>query len=395
MLSLPVLGEVQFDVHGISAWRLLLRAEAEALKDHPSFGPPKYTDKLVGVRVLGFSLRDFWDHNSEHLFVSTIAYEHLLLDIRSCFSVDGVAVGSKEEEEAQHAKVYKLGLHYRNNLMRVFRFNTGPTPPSSAHASPPSFEKHKEVILSAMVNAPGTKGEAKKRALLRDGYKCMISGAYDYDSCLKYPEIEELAANNVATNTQCAHLFSETAQDINQVGALVLMLISAYLSPMHECPVTAFTILKMFGLETPVRKILGGQVNNLCNVLTMASSLHSAFDHFEFWLEEVPGESNTYNVQASNDIFFRYAERPPRRVKFQLDPEMVADFRKRGLPPPELPDRNLIAIRAACARVAYKSGAAEQINQVARDRDDIMVIAEDGSNADFLSSVLSHISTNV
>ncbi|EGO00465.1 hypothetical protein SERLA73DRAFT_73176 [Serpula lacrymans var. lacrymans S7.3] len=108
-----------------------------------------------------FSLKDFSDHGRQHLLVHPIAYERLLLEIRSGFSAGGVAVGSKEEQ-AQHAKVHQLGLLYRNNLMNPVRSNTGPTPASNAHVSRPSFEEHKEAILSAMADAPKTKGNAKK-----------------------------------------------------------------------------------------------------------------------------------------------------------------------------------------------------------------------------------------
>ena len=49
-------------------------------------------------------------------------------------------------------------------------------------------------------------------------------------------------------------------------------------------------MLKMFGLEHEVKKLLKGQVNNLSNVLTLSHDVHKAFDHFGIWLEEVPGK---------------------------------------------------------------------------------------------------------
>jgi hypothetical protein len=50
----------------------------------------------------------------------------------------------------------------------------------------------------------------------------------------------------------------------------------------------------------------------------------------------------------------------------------------------------LIAIRAACARVAHASGAAEQIDQIIHDQEMIPVLAMDGSNADLLNSLLTN-----
>ena len=49
-------------------------------------------------------------------------------------------------------------------------------------------------------------------------------------------------------------------------------------------------MLKMFGLEHEVEKLLGGQVNTLSNVLTLSHDMHQAFDRFALWLEEVPGK---------------------------------------------------------------------------------------------------------
>lgn len=48
-------------------------------------------------------------------------------------------------------------------------------------------------------------------------------------------------------------------------------------------------MIKMFGLEAEVEKLLGGAVNNPSNVLTLSHELHQAFDRLSLWLEEVPG----------------------------------------------------------------------------------------------------------
>ena len=58
-----------------------------------------------------------------------------------------------------------------------------------------------------------------------------------------------------------------------------------------------------------------------------------------------------------------------------------------------LPDPVLIAVRAACARVANLSGAAEQADRILRDMEDITVLADDGSMAELLSSRLSMSTT--
>ena len=46
----------------------------------------------------------------------------------------------------------------------------------------------------------------------------MITGGYDYDSCVEFPEILEADEAGVVVSTEFAHLFSESAQDGNKVG---------------------------------------------------------------------------------------------------------------------------------------------------------------------------------
>ena len=121
----------------------------------------------------------------------------------------------------------------------------------------------------------------------------MITGAYDLGSSVKYPEI--LAASKagvgVYVTTECAHLFSESAQDGDKVILLISCLAPFLMSNQpSEYAGTAFTMLKMFGLDHEVDKLLGGRVNNLSNVLTLSREMHDAFDRFALWLEEIPGQ---------------------------------------------------------------------------------------------------------
>ena len=46
----------------------------------------------------------------------------------------------------------------------------------------------------------------------------MITGSYDSDSCIKFPEILEADEAGVVVSTECVHLFSESAQDGNKVS---------------------------------------------------------------------------------------------------------------------------------------------------------------------------------
>ena len=61
MTALPSLDTCGLQGTGLSIWHTLLQAENTALQD-PSRTKAKYNDPLIGIRLLGFFLKDFWDH---------------------------------------------------------------------------------------------------------------------------------------------------------------------------------------------------------------------------------------------------------------------------------------------------------------------------------------------
>lgn len=75
-------------------------------------------------------------------------------------------------------------------------------------------------------------------------------------------------------------------------------------------------------------------------------------------------------------------------VTFRVDPDVAAACIAKNIDPPSLPSPSLLAIRAACSRVAHMSGAAEHVDQILRDLEDTPVMAEDGGSAHLLESRL-------
>lgn len=92
-------------------------------------------------------------------------------------------------------------------------------------------------------------------------------------------------------------------------------------------------------------------------------------------------------------MFLTLQPKPYRRVVFQVDPAIVARCQAKGIPAPALPNPALIALRAACARVAHISGAVKLFDQIFRDREETRYMADDGSTADLLTSLLLQIQT--
>ncbi|KAJ6602534.1 hypothetical protein DFH09DRAFT_449335 [Mycena vulgaris] len=254
------------------------------------------------------------------------------------------------------------GLFLRNNFMRVFRSNGGPL----REVSRPSLDTY--------WGGNGDPAEIEitsQKALARDGFRCLISGFYDYPSCNAAPELKPPEADKREVETQCAHIFSESAQSNPEYAA------------------GAMAPLELFGIPEVVQKLLEANVNELFNVLSMSIQLHTQFDRLHFWLEQIPNKPHHYKVCASNDRFFEVLTDTPRReVVFAVDPDVVARCTAKNIAVPELPDPDLLALRAACSRVAHMSGAAEQYDQILRDLDEISVMSSDGSSAGFLETLL-------
>ena len=94
-------------------------------------------------------------------------------------------------------------------------------------------------------------------------------------------------------------------------------------------------------------------------------------------------------AENEREVLKTVCPRPATCVTFKVDPDSAAFCKENGTALPELPSRDLIGLRAACARVAHMSGAAEQIDQSYRDEEDTTVMANDGSTGDLLSSLLN------
>jgi hypothetical protein len=113
-LFMPALPKnVDLDPDGVSAWNLLLAAEDTALKKDTS--PAKYLDEVIGVRILGFFLLDFYTHSNVHR-IGLIPYKRILREIISCFDSFEVLA---TDDEAKFKAVFDLGLKYHIRLLGI------------------------------------------------------------------------------------------------------------------------------------------------------------------------------------------------------------------------------------------------------------------------------------
>ncbi|KAJ7269741.1 hypothetical protein C8J57DRAFT_1323001 [Mycena rebaudengoi] len=386
--KLPSVEKCGLNHEGKSVWPLILSAEKAAIRNAPTSGP-KYNDNLIGARVVGFLLLDMYQH-PRHSF-GLNPYWRLVKEINSCATP--INEDPQKDTEAQHTAIYNLGLLYRNHLICFWldqfavRSNTGPVLEESAPPSRPSLERVRQEFITKMAQQkedikqakedvekdkskedkkmdPSTPAAARKESLVRDGFRCVVTGAYDFDSCDRIPELQAArqADNAYRAITQCVHIFSETARGEGKTNYSA----------------SAMAILKMFGLDSKVESLVGRNVHNHFNVLTMRIDLHQLFDRLIFWLEEEFGEENTYTICSVNNSVRELPSPPPERVTFKVDPKLEAECLAATTQPPSLPSPSLLAVRAACCRVAHLSGAAEQIDQILCDLEEVSELAEDG-----------------
>ncbi|KAJ7164800.1 hypothetical protein C8R43DRAFT_988552 [Mycena crocata] len=280
---------------------------------------------------------------------------------------------------------------YLDLLICSFRTNTTKYPPPSNHPSRPSMDQLDDMLTDAIQASGADHGSARTRALARDGYHCMLSNTIDKQSFQKHPAVKELGKKSGAAvhPIHACHIFNESLLE--------------RIDPTDEYPHqrhhggAALRILKMFGLSNVVERLMTISINeaaaaagvhDLINIISLHHSLHAAFDDLK-----VAFEPTADGVPNKYDIFFAYPELTYGYLglKHQVELTNFAGNRKfksahKQLP---LPDPQLLALHAVCARVAHMSGAGEVLDEFDREVEEMRVFARDGASANLLYMKLS------
>lgn len=265
-----------------------------------------------------------------------------------------------------------LGEMYYSHFVRAFRSNKVRIPTPSSHASRPSFDRLADMVKAAMEETPSSHGSAKRKALVRDGFRCVVTGRYDHATYRQSEEIrvEADAKNASIMPTECAHILDEST-NFNIKSK----------PDKEEYASTVWTIMKRFGYESLPEELNGPLIHRLENVMTLSQDIHYMFDHLELWFAEMP-KLHCYKLEAV-EIFQRVLSTLPEYVTFT-----TPDKDKLPLPSP-----SYLKLHAACCRIAHLSGAAEYVEKFYRDMEDTQVLAHDGSAAKLLEEALLHASS--
>ncbi|KAJ3899282.1 hypothetical protein F5879DRAFT_523733 [Lentinula edodes] len=297
----------------------------------------QYGDKkLMQARVLGYML---------YYSPTDAARAAITRAILSC--------NDNDEQLSELAELYTIFF------IHCFRKFKGRNPTTQSHPSPDSFDVMKNVILSKLNQAPENHSEARAHALLRDGFRDPFTGKYDY-LAEQFDAVDppELLLEFGCASLQVAHIAPDSTY-LRLEGV----------KTDYAASITA--ILQQFGYD--FEKFKGAKVHSLCNLITMSLDMHDAFDQLRIYLEEIG--TNTYQVKG----FKQTQMVPGHDIKFSTDdPEFYP-----------VPDRELIALHAMCAKVAHMSGAGAYVEDLDRDVEDLGVLASNGGSADVLSHALA------
>ncbi|KAJ3795198.1 hypothetical protein GGU11DRAFT_793056 [Lentinula aff. detonsa] len=314
-----------------NAYNIVQTKEREVLKN-PLVNPSQqqregYQDTLVNLRVIGYLFLFFPGPN-----------HRALADVFS-------SVVSAED-----TYLATLGEIYKKCFVRAF-YKYRKTPAFiPSHPSRPSFDQRVDKIRETLYEAPKDYSDSKFKALIRDNFRCMISGVYEEEYQHQFPEDEV----DTALSTEMAHVIPEG----NYFGLD---------KPNKEkYAASILAVFDRFGFI--IEKF---DVHSLTNVMTMIQPIHNSFDRLRLWLESTD-KLNEYKVVVVNR---KHAFVPEKPITFKsTDPRLP------------LPDPQALELHAAACKVAHLSGAAEQFEKYSRDFESTYVLAEDGGS----SAVLEH-----
>ncbi|KAF8188976.1 hypothetical protein BJ912DRAFT_1031865 [Pholiota molesta] len=305
----------------------------------------KRAKELIYVRILGYLLHHVPSEEGLHQAVT---------DILSCRTDENLL---------------ELGLMYFDGYIRPFRANKGRTPIPSEDASHPSFDTIAAMMNDTLDTGPPSHTTAKKKALFRDGHRCVVTKGYDIPSLIAIRELRDRLSSDPPDTksgnsfTECAHIFAESN--------------NADIEPRSDKQGNAATIwdiMMRFGYGTLPEDLNGSKLHRLENVMTLIN-LHESFDKLYIWFVKAENKDNTYTLESAYPRFYPHL---PQSVTFT-----TPDPRDYPVPSP-----TYLAIHAACAKIAHLSGAGEYIDQLCCDMEAGTTLNPDGSSAEVLEHAL-------
>ncbi|KAJ3881139.1 hypothetical protein F5051DRAFT_301082, partial [Lentinula edodes] len=237
------------------------------------------------------------------------------------------------------------------DTLLVYKFKGSRTPFTPSHPSRPSFDARVQEIKATILQAPKNHSEAKDKALVRDGYRCVVTGIID-TKCKGFFDLTELKKSGTL-RTECAHIMPETTYFGLDKGKT------------KDYSASVLAVFDRFGVQFD--KLNEGNIHSLWNVMTLVQPIHDCFNRLELWFEATDNE-HEYFIKTTDET---------NRLLSELNGPITLTSSDPNVP---LPDSKLLAFHAAACRVAHLSGATEYMEEILRDFSRLNVLAEDGGS---------------
>ncbi|KZT10242.1 uncharacterized protein LAESUDRAFT_721578 [Laetiporus sulphureus 93-53] len=248
-----------------------------------------------------------------------------------------------------------LAYYYWTNIIVRVRSAGGRTPAPSSHPSRKDFEP--------TVKPEPAKGLSvlKAEALVRDGYKCVITEKVDWK------HVAEVKIRTGLGKAEAAHIMPFSLNDFEETNVPTLANKTAIWTALQ-----AFSGRILDGLK-------GNGINSLENVLTLEACMHQMFGELVLALEPVEAKPNVYRILTWGNA----------TDSREFLPEVVtlSDHSNSGK---ALPNRAYLSLHAAICKVLHASGRAEELDRILEDLNEgeTPVLSHDGSTADLLEIAL-------
>ncbi|KAF9473949.1 hypothetical protein BDN70DRAFT_347629 [Pholiota conissans] len=251
---------------------------------------------------------------------------------------------------------------YYEDFIRAFRPNKGRDAESLIPKGDPDSDSDDSCSLSRIpidvihdiwTEGPQSSRDARNNALIRDGYRCVVSGRYEVDAIDRIKALSSRIMSDDPTfsidATKCTYVFVPPTDTPIEPG-----------SEKRDNAGALWAILDHFGYSEIPGELNGSKIHRFENIMTMSALADELFDNLQLWFVKTD-EEDKYKLEATKfHTFLIYRELASSGyVTFKSpDPE--------NLP---VPSSIYLGIHAACAKVAYFSGASEYIDKIARQHD--------------------------
>ncbi|KAK0438741.1 hypothetical protein EV421DRAFT_1969948 [Armillaria borealis] len=318
---------------------------------------PRHPPVVLCARVLGYTLLEV---------PSISGNEHMAKSINEVNTDDALLA---------------LGNYYIQSLLHIFSTKGPGTPVPSDDPSSPDVDNLAEFRRYILEQSSMNPSAAKKAAsaLLRDGFHCMLkTNMYDVEYLdRKLSAVLARNPNYDAEPLKCAHIFPEALN--SNLGEN-----DEFRSDKHEWVSPVWAVVRMIGIQ--MEELNGAGIHRLENSLTLCSGFFEYFNRLALWLQAVKDQPHTYVVVSTSPATLRRL--PSRVVTFTTpDPEVLP-----------LPSPVYLAIHAACCRIARMSGAADYVDKVLREKEELRartasmgILAEDGSSMDLFGQYITAV----